>query len=393
MEGFGLFFVAAAVVAFFVGKKKLTAGDLAAAGREIGLRASQPGMFARTELNGRKGGFDVHVSTRWRRAGNRKQQVTYVEVRYPSLNLGLDLHRQIFGISHLATAAGRADHKTGDAAFDKTVVVEATSGDDVREFLTASRRARILRNMKSLDRFRVEDTRVSCEEDGITTNAGLLESRIRRLVGVAQELVSEEKADAPPVARKLVPPDPIAVVEAPEPPSLPPPAPLASERETVVAPAPLRPPPLPKTPPPLPEPPPVPKRRPAGIADLARVRRELFEEARGLSDADRRFTDHFEGRRVAWSGQLVRVESYQVDLVFVGAPGVRATVQIDPVDADDRRPLTVVAALPAEQLEAASELVPGRVTVHGTLLRCDVLTRRFHVSDARLERTGLSARG
>jgi hypothetical protein len=93
------------------------------------------------------------------------------------------------------------------------------------------------------------------------------------------------------------------------------------------------------------------------------------------------FEDRLRGRRVRWSGTVERVGRYANDLDLGPGPGIRAVVDLGPVDTGDYgvAKVAAVVAFPLDAVVADGE----PVTFEGTVASLDHFARRLVVIDAR----------
>ena len=167
----------------------------------LGLRTVPGSLFKSTALEGNHQGVAVRVDTFTRRTGKSSTRYTRFRVRYPSLDLGLNLKAEGF-FSGVTKFLGAPDVRVGHSDFDDRVLVRGHRPEELRRFLTAERRMRILRAFAQHRQLLIGDSELQSTVRGIYTSAERFEGAIRGLCRLARCLVDEPRAEAP-VARGL----------------------------------------------------------------------------------------------------------------------------------------------------------------------------------------------
>ncbi len=396
----GLFAVVAIVVAVVVSavvkQSKKTDQIWAQVGERLGLRFTNANLMRPRNLQGKRGDYSIRVDTVTRGGGKNSRRYTRYRIGYPTLGLGLHIQRE-GAFTGIAKAFGAQDVEVGDESFDAKALIKAGDPDRVIAFLTPARTARIERAISRYHDVSITDSSITVERRGTESSADTLVATVRDLCEVADVLmdttVPEMKLEPVSEIKEEVE-KPVPSMEAllaaatpipkPEPPPLPPEIP--TQREEVALP--------PVEPEPVEEPEPAPVEEPEvepvadeqpPLDDPAAICDELFRSNRMSNEVTAVFDERFDGRRVRWSGKLVRVEHTNTDLVFGSGEASKARVELHEV-ADDFGSKLVHAAvrLPREVGDALEGRRGEVVSFAGRLVKCDPFMRLLYVADGEL---------
>jgi hypothetical protein len=415
-----MIFIGIIVMIVRAGRSESVSSSWQEVAEKLGVRASTGGFNQRERLAGKFHGFDVRVHTHTRGSGTGQKPFTVYRVRYPSLRLGLKLRRQD-ALSGIAKFLGSDDHVIGQQAFDDNVVIGGRSLPAVRGYLTAERRASILRAMHRHPSLEITDTEIKLTSRGIEQHVFRLEDRVRQLCELARVLSRDKEHMAAPGRGKgqRNRPGPATTAQAAAGLAafdLPPPVPATNRR-------PVAPPPLPEPAPPRePEPEPSWEPEPAQEAepeiaeieeplevdepvaieepveveepapaapdeiDVVGLSNDLFGSGTMGSETDRIFAEKYENRSVRWSGSLDRVDSYYRDSVFGEGPATKIVLLVHEI-VEDRyggREVHAVVQLPADAADALRPRRGKRIPFAGRLVGCDAFMRHVFVADGRI---------
>lgn len=420
----------------------------AKAARTLRLHFASPGLFKNREMSGSIDGFFVRVDTYVISSGKTSQAYTRFRIKYPQgLGLGLKLSKQGF-FNAVFQFFGSQDIEVGDPGFDDSVVVKGANAARIREFLTPARRVRIQRFFASCSGAKIEDTAVEWVQRGLIHDPQKLVSTVHNLLRVSASLCADRPEDAsltramgdldagnadkalttvvlttgsagasPSTSFEMGQGEPASVEsEAVEvdtsgetDPEVMPPAPVeeqvlagellymagkrdeareAFEIAQTMAPddpeisdwveqagqpeRPLL----------------VAEEEVIGEFDLDQhdVCDELFQPGVNSFHVNQRFEQSYQGRRVRWTGKLVRVESFRFDLVFGSSPGVKAVIEIHESDSmtyGDRK-IKAVVELPESEYTRLRERVKQEILFEGLLLKVDGFMRNIYVGSGTL---------
>jgi hypothetical protein len=399
--------VVGAVLAAASSRRKLSNQAWAAAAQELGIALAPTkgafGFMGKQSMTGSIRGLTVTIDTHQ----SNDNTFTRYRVKYPALGLGLSARRQ-HALSWLGSKLGFQDIEIGDPVFDEAVVLKGDYPDRVASFLTPARRLAITGLIELYPGSQISDTGIAYSTRGLETDTRQLVSTMQRILSVAQELravdrYNREAADhrlagdvsealdllenAPPSgdpfvdfarkeqtaviryargdaagARELfgeleqqAPVDPVVTGWAER-------LAVGADDETGTAPT------------------------GAGEAtdDAATVAAHLFHKDNYSFDTMDLFESEYQGRQVAWSGELRRLRRFDHDRDFGDGPGVKAVFAIAILGTDlySGREVDAVVRLPhgtEQQLE-----IGERYSFTGTLARCDPAMRNLFVTGAKL---------
>ncbi|MGI9648362.1 MAG: hypothetical protein ACR2OI_07560 [Acidimicrobiia bacterium] len=397
--------VIGAVMAAASSRRKLSNQAWAAAARELGIRLEPTrgvvGFFGKQSMTGTIRGLTVTIDTHQ----SNDNTFTRYRVKYPSLGLGLSAKRQ-HALSRLGAMLGFQDIEIGDPVFDEAVILKGDYPDRITSFLTPSRRLAITGLIELYPGSQISDTGIAYSKRGLETDSRALVSTMQRILSVAQELravdhYNREAANhrlagdvtealdllerAPPSgdpfvdfarkeqtaviryargdaagARELfdelqqrAPVDPVVTGWAERTTSADEPTAPAAEAD---------------------EP----------TDDAEAVAAHLFHKDNYSFDTMDLFESEYQGRTVAWSGELRRLRRFDHDRDFGDGPGIKAVFAIAILGTDrySGREVDAIVRLPhgTEQEMEIGE----RYSFAGTLTRCDPAMRNLFVTGARL---------
>ena len=161
------------------------------AAERLGLRYERGSLFKSGSLRGQVDGFSVVVDTFTRGSGQHSSTYTRYRVRYPSLELGLELSRQ-GALSGVAKFFGAQDIDVGQASFDRNVTVKGRRPAEVRDFLTPERRVRVQRALSADSSCKIDDTQIQCVRSGTESQTERIVSTVRKLTRLAHALARNE---------------------------------------------------------------------------------------------------------------------------------------------------------------------------------------------------------
>jgi hypothetical protein len=112
------------------------------------------------------------------------------------------------------------------------------------------------------------------------------------------------------------------------------------------------------------------------------VAEHLFRKENYSFDTMEIFENEYEGKSVAWSGELKRLRRFDHDRDFGDGPAVKAVFSIAVLETDiyAGRDVDAIVRLPhgaEEEME-----IGGRYSFRGILSRCDPAMRNLFVTDA-----------
>jgi len=397
------------VLALNLAQRRKADRDWTEAARRLGFRFKPGGLIGLREMSGELQGCDVEVATVMRSSGRSRSPYTLWQVRYPQpLGLGLKLEREGF-FSGVGKLLGAQDIQVGDEAFDDALLVKGRDPQEIREFLTRPRRARILRALGSYQELEIDDEGVELELSGYSDTeqlvslskrlaelahtlgnapeddallAGALEAQITGRVDSALEQAqqaaqaagsydanmlagellvlggrNEEAEQAFAAAREQAPQDPDALRWSDA---------LAAK--------------------PSPAPPAAPQVEPGGALDAASVCEALFDRKLSSFESSRLFESAYAGRTVCWKGVIERVDRFSYDFVLGDGPGTRCVVKIHEMDAGGygTREVEAVVGLPETAQASLKGRVGAELAFEGRLLKADGLGRNVFVAQARV---------
>lgn len=406
-----LFVIVGIVVVTAIGQAqaKQFDSDWADAAKALRLRFVPTTLLQTRRIDGVIRGQRVCVEVANRGTDNGTAHTHYL-VRYAHpLGFELRLTRQGMMAPILSLFSG-AKLDTGDADFDKYVLIKGRDRQRIREFLTPTRREQIRRLFLSSEECLIDDEKVERFEPGVQRSSEQLAAVVRRLVSFAL-LLSEEHQDAPlPEVEEVQPEEAqpaVAVLAAPrndeavpvmavpqriqsvpvmleiaEPPHEPRIAEEASPGLAADAsPAPVLPEPQREFAEPAPAPQVVPE------ITVAAVCADLFDPQQMMFQAATRFAERYGNKPIRWTGVLRRVSTYAPDLVFGNQPGTKAVFEIFEVAGGllGSNVVHAVLQLPPEIELALQRRIGERVTFAGRLTSCDNFTRNVFVVDGRVE--------
>ncbi|NNL13061.1 MAG: hypothetical protein HKO82_05165 [Acidimicrobiia bacterium] len=400
-----LFFVGifGAVFAAVSSRRKLANAAWEAAARDLGITlkptAGVLGFFGKYSMTGRANGLRVTIDT------HQSNDTTFTRYRvgYPSLGLGLEAKRQ-HAFARVGKLLGFQDIEMGDPLFDEAIIVKGNYAEQVKSFLTPSRRVALTGLIELYPGSRITDTGISYEKRGLDSDPRQLISTMRRILSVAQELRAVDRPNREAAERRLAGDvgEALAILEQAAPSGDPfvdfarkeqlgeiryaqgdrtgareifdelaaaAPADPAVDRWAKLGRA-------------DPAPPAAPEAEPAGEAAI--VAEHLFRKENYSFDTMEIFENEYEGKSVVWSGELKRLRRFDHDRDFGDGPGVKAvfTIAVLGTDIYAGREVDAIVRLP-HGAEGAMEV--GRTySFRGILTRCDPAMRNLFVSDASL---------
>gem|GEM_PF-6044477 len=336
--------VVALIVKKIQGHQRQVAEAWQVAAKQLGMSFT-PGSMTRPKLiQGEMYENRVVLDTFKRSSGKSSTIHTRYRVYFPE-PLGFGLHVKQQGLmAGVATFFGAQDIEVGDAQFDSQVIVKGNDPGGVAQFLTPSRRLRILRLFEDFPGCEIKDQSIEWSQQGNTKQTALLVGTVRRLSFAATRLRENAESEREEETTEAVEP---AVVET---------EPVV---ETVVA-------------------------VPADGFDVSTVCKELFGSKLMGFDARRLFDERYKNHNVRWSGKIRRVTSYEIDMDFKGAPGTKLALDLAEVVGAFGRTAQAVIQLPRDAIEDLRSRTGERVTFEGTLQSCDVMMRNFFIVDSHL---------
>jgi len=395
--------VAGAAIAAISSRRKLANEAWAAAARELGI-ALKPtagvwGFFGKYSMTGRINGLTVTIDTHQ----SNDTTFTRYRVRYPSLGLGLQAKRQ-HGLARFGKLLGFQDIEIGDPVFDEAIIVKGDYPDQVAAFLTPSRRLAITDLIELYPGSQISDTEIAYSKRGLDSDYRQLVSTMQRILSVAQDLRAIDRPNREAAERRLAGDlgEALEILEQAAPSGDPfidfarkqqlgeiryaqgdrpharkifeelaaqspadPAADRWAERGAIDPPAPA-----------------TPGLEPAGEA--ADVAEHLFRKENYSFDTMEIFENEYEGKSVAWSGELKRLRRFDHDRDFGDGPAVKAVFSIAVLGTDiyAGRDVDAIVRLPHG---AENDMdIGGRYSFRGILSRCDPAMRNLFVTDASL---------
>jgi hypothetical protein len=378
MPGMGavlVFFAAAviAVLAFGAAKARNEALNRAwsLVAQELGLTFTPAARSVSPRLEGELGGYRSSVDIQKRGSGKHRTFWTRFGLVVPSLPSSLELKRKGF-LSGLSMVFGARAIELGDDAFDQQVLVKGNDAAALRAFLTPARREHVRRFFATYSGALINSQVISWSSRGRMSDSSRILTTLREMLRLARSLSEQGKdgrtADAatneapaqtagPPGNESQNSPDGIRLAAAAESPGE-----SASDGEST------------------------------GSLGVAAFSDAVFAAGKPSFEAARIFADHYQGKRIAWSGILRSAEPYRFDFVFGSGPGVKATLTIhtDQAKAFGDGQLKAVIRLPAET-EGLDARMGERVSFSGTLFRVDGFMKRVFLTDAVLHGNGVES--
>lgn len=355
----------------------------ARAAADLGLPPPSGGPLASPSISGRVDGR--HLTVR-ERSENDRNWIDYELAILRDLPAGLSIRSEHLGsrmpVVGKLFSGGREQVDTGDEAFDEAFLVTGDDPDEVRRFLSDERRDCLARLAVDCPDFELRRGELQYRFNDRSERIGDLARPARAMIAAARVLSPAGAGSAS--HRGRAGDDEAAagqVFPAPRQP-LPPPSGIEAQpgadddvpahRDSTA------------------DLPGLAEARhldgaedPAGAgasADQASALAAVFGVPAGAGVAA--FEDRLRDRRVRWSGTVERAGRYANDLDLGVGPGIRAVVDLGPVDTGDYG-VARVAAVAAFALDAA--VVDGEpVTFEGTAASLDHFARRIVVTDARV---------
>jgi len=423
-------------------QKKVDAAWRAAA-NELGLAHAPAGFLSRPSLRGEVQNCQVVVDVYRRQSGKHSESFTRYAVHYPApLGLGLELEREHM-FSGVAKFFGSQDIEVGDGGFDDAVMVKGTDAHAIRQFLTPSRRMRVLRLFDSYAGCKIDDGAIRWRRRGTETDARAITTTVRRLVRTARGLHGEpdttdtrldaallarregrledaltvaretasasettrpeakmlegdvlyaagrypEAADAYAEAERIEPSDPDLAAWAEhvrrgkgEIVDAVEVADAAQAAETAAAAQASQPDARDAAAP-------AAETAPGATRgdDALTVCKDLFESEALSLQIGKRFERHYKNRRIRWTGVLRQARSYAFDLVFGQEPGTKLVVDLLEVKSGAfGRMVQAVVQLPKETLGDMQARLGQQITFEGRLTGCDAFMRNLFVAGGRV---------
>ena len=350
-------------------------------------------------MTGRVNGLTVTIDTHQ----SNDNTYTRYRVRYPSLGLGLQAKRQ-HALARVGKLLGFQDIEVGDPIFDDATIVKGDYPDQVASFLTPSRRLAITGLIELYPGSQITDTEIAHSKRGLDSDSRQLISTMQRILSAAQTLRAVDRPNREAADRRLAGDvgEARAILEEAAPSGDPfvdfarkqqageiryaqgdrrgardifdelakaAPADPEVDRWAKLGRA-------------DPTPPPAIDRAEAG--DAATVAEHLFRKENYSFDTMEIFENEYEGKTVAWSGELKRLRRFDHDRDFGDGPGVKAVFAIAALGTDiyAGREVDAIVRLPHG---AEHEMQIGqRYSFRGILSRCDPAMRNLFVRDASL---------
>lgn len=411
----GVFFILMIVVVIVVvsmgismGKKADEAWQHAAS--QLGLRFTKSGFLSSRRIEGRLDELSVCVDTFTRQHG-KNNRVTYTRFRvnYPSLRLGLKITVEGFW-SGVTKFFGSQDIEVGDSDFDGTAVVKARSKEQVREFLTSSRRLRIRRFLLAHPETQIDDQSIVWSQRGLIRDTTLIIRLVNEIHALGRQM-TEDDTDKPlqaaldatnqghsieaieilsdhrkelETAKKPADSDEQlleaellylsgnrdeakervddALQQTPDDDELQEWADALAQDES--------------------------PRQVASVDEggltVQEVCKTLFGSGNTSYRATREFETHYEGQTVRWTGRVSRVERYSYDLVFGSGPGCRCIVDLSAElqSVLGEQSVSAIVQFPQASLDELTRLTDQPLSFRGTLRKVDGLLRKIYISDA-----------
>ena len=330
------------------------------AAAKLRLHYDNSGGGARS-IRGDRVDLSIHIRTK---AVNKSTHTCY-EARFPeALPFALKIAPQSFLSDVTSAFLNRIDVETGDAAFDRLVIVESDSPEEVRNFLSPPIRAKIKEVINRFDSVEISNHRVLLDRHRLISDSSLLVEDARVLESasrlILRETLLEAELEEDEGPRRVPPPLPDRTTEGPT---------VMEETESAeevseVA-IDLASPVIDPEAPSLPEigdsqepgssdetvfeiiDEPEPAEASGGQHDAFTIRcLDYFRECSGRYDFLRTFNEELKGEFVESSARLDRVEAFSMDRVFGRGPGVRRYFSLGRLENGDE--LTLVADSPAD---------------------------------------------
>jgi len=374
---------------------------------ELGMHFRPGALFVSRTIDGHMHGSHVRVDKITKNAGNHSESFTRYRVDHPQpLDLGLKLQRESF-FSGVSKFFGTQDIEVGDPAFDDEVVVKGFDPDRVVQFLTPSRRLRVLRLFQAFKDLEIDDRTITFRSRGLAKVAREIVSTVRRLALATSRLSAETPPDSPldraiearregrldealdhvqaaPAADGAADPEArmlegqileaggrrdeaLEVLERasreyPEDEEL-----EELARETAAVPEPEA----------EPEPPTDEE------IQVEAVCQDLFAPNLMSFEARRKFDERYKDRSVRWSGTLRQASHYSIDLVFGSKPGTKLVLDLhEATDGPFGPTVQAIVQMPEEALERLQSRVGNEIHFEGSLVSCDPLMRNIYIGSA-----------
>ena len=378
-----------------------------AAADELGMHFRPGALFASRTIDGHIHGSHVRVDKITKNSGNHSESFTRYRVDHPQpLDLGLKLQREGF-FSGVSKFFGTQDIEVGDPTFDDEVVVKGLDPNRVVQFLTPSRRLRVLRLFQSFKNLEIDDRSLTYRSRGVAKVTREIVSTVRRLALATSRLSAQTPPDSPldraiearregrlddaldhvqatPASGDAVDPEARmlegqileaggrreeaaevlerASRESPEDDEL---EELAREAAA----------------------PPEPEAEPEPPADaeiqVEAFCQELFAPNVMSFEARRKFDERYKDRSVRWSGKLRQASHYSIDLVFGSTPGTKLVLDLHEfTDGPFGRTVQAIVQMPEEALERLQSRIGDEIHFEGSLVSCDPLMRNIYVQSA-----------
>jgi len=404
---FPFLFIAVAGVALAAASSRRQKSNQAwaRAARELGITlkptAGVLGFFGKYSMTGQINGLTVTIDTHQ----SNDTTFTRYRVRYPALGLGLQAKRQ-HGLARVGKLLGFQDIEVGDPVFDEAIIVKGDYPERVASFLTPSRRVAITGLIELYPGSKITDTEIAYSKRGLDSDYRQLISTMQRILSVAQELRAIDRPNREAADRRLAGDvgealeilaqaapsgDPFIdfarkqqigeiryaqgdragarevfkelAVQTPADPA----ADRWARRGASDSPAPTT---------------PQPADGPEPAGEAAVVAEHLFRKENYSFDTMEIFENEYEGKSVAWSGELKRLRRFDHDRDFGDGPAVKAVFSIAVLETDiyAGRDVDAIVRLP-HGAEGEME-IGGRYSFRGILSRCDPAMRNLFVSDA-----------
>ncbi len=379
-----------------------------AAAQRLGLRYEHTDLLSGATISGSRRGLSVVINT-FSNSDDLNRQYTRYRVNFKEpLELGLQL--KLDGpLAYVSRKLGSQDIETGDADFDNTVIVKGRDPEEVRRFLTYSRRLQAVRFITLYSSATIDDSGIECEERNVARSPDRIVQTIQRMTALAEQFSTPDEGcsdyaaiigdpdDAGLEDHTLVLPDrtepwPISLEELlqagektadveeqahsflddPEASNVP--TPPESNHTNLDVP------------------------HPEGLGsaeqphslddgtDIRAVVQTLFTQGRTTSQTTEQFESAFKNKKVAWSGKITNVRSYRFDLVFGDIPGTRAELEVG--DAPDStaagRAVKAVVQFPVDTEDELRALVDECVAFQGVLISCDAFMKTLFLVDGKI---------
>lgn len=364
---------------------------------ELGLDVESVSV-GRGKLVGSIGNFAVTVEV----TGSGDSSRTRYRVDYPPQTAAFNLRRESGG-QRILKRFGIEDREMGDPEFDAAFIVHATHPEELKTWLTASRRSSLMRLLVRYPGLLVSERRLEIATGGVETDPDDLVTTVRRMLATAEHLAGAATAphldradelrrtgnlmaslealnlavDADPtdVDAHLLRAETALSAGQPE---------LAQADIAAIA-STLRADPEVRGVRELasrPVPPAVSPAPPEAL-DPSRMFDRIFGESRLSFETDELFAREYRGRSIELTGVVRSARRVDEDLDFGPGPKAKVVATVAAIESDlyGNTAIDAVVELPA----AAAQLERGaEITFAGTLLRVDPMMRNVYVSEAQL---------